>query len=250
MTTTIRRWALLLAVILIAALAMRTAAVAQGQRYRDEVFASVDVTADIAYGRAVDEHGEMETLRLDLYEPAGDTESCAARLRLDPRRRLQQRRQSQPVRSTARRPLCPARLRRRLDQLSPARGRVLRLRCRRPEAAAGHRRRPARRPGRRPLAARQRRRLPHRRRSHRRRRVLRRGDRRAVRELQLRRPGRKRQRGLSFEHLRLRRHGRRHGRRADGRGRAAGARRARDGRHNCPLPGGAGHRRAGAGDGA
>ena len=67
---------LLLTVILVAALATQTAAVAQGQRYRDEVFASVAVTADIAYGRAVDEHGEMETLRLDLYEPAGDTEAA------------------------------------------------------------------------------------------------------------------------------------------------------------------------------
>ena len=76
MTTTIRRWSLLLAVIFVAALATQTAAVAQGQRYRDEVFASVDVTADIAYGRAVDEHGGMETLRLDLYEPAGDTEAA------------------------------------------------------------------------------------------------------------------------------------------------------------------------------
>jgi len=67
---------LLLTVILVAAFATQTAAVAEGQRYRDEVFASVAVTADIAYGQAVDEHGEMETLRLDLYEPAGDTEAA------------------------------------------------------------------------------------------------------------------------------------------------------------------------------
>jgi acetyl esterase/lipase len=66
---------LLLAVILVAAIATQTA-VAQGQRYRDEIFASAAVTADIAYGRAVDEHDEMETLRLDLYEPAGDTEAA------------------------------------------------------------------------------------------------------------------------------------------------------------------------------
>ena len=76
MTTTIRRWSLLLAVILVAALAAQTAAVADDQRYRDEVFASVAITADIAYGQAVDEHGEMETLRLDLYEPTGDTEAA------------------------------------------------------------------------------------------------------------------------------------------------------------------------------
>jgi acetyl esterase/lipase len=76
MTAGIRRRAVLLAVIFVAALATQTAAVAQGQRYRDEVFAAVAVTADIAYGRAVDEHGEMETLRLDLYQPAGDTEAA------------------------------------------------------------------------------------------------------------------------------------------------------------------------------
>jgi len=70
------RWSLLLAVILVAAIATQTAAVAQGQRYRDEVFASVAITADIAYGQAVDEHGEVETLRLDLYQPAGDTEAA------------------------------------------------------------------------------------------------------------------------------------------------------------------------------
>ncbi len=73
MATRIRRWTALLTVILVAAFATQTAA-ADGQRYRDEVFASVAITADITYGRAVDEHGEMETLRLDLYEPAGDTE--------------------------------------------------------------------------------------------------------------------------------------------------------------------------------
>jgi len=72
----IRLWTGLAAVVLVAAIATQAAAVAQGQRYRDEVFPSVDVTSDIAYGQAIDEQGEMETLRLDLYQPSGDTESA------------------------------------------------------------------------------------------------------------------------------------------------------------------------------
>ncbi len=44
------------------------------ERYRDEVFDSVVVTHDIAYGQAIDEYGQPETLELDLYEPSGDTE--------------------------------------------------------------------------------------------------------------------------------------------------------------------------------
>lgn len=44
-------------------------------RYQDEVFASVDVTSNIAYGEAPDEFGEPQTLLLDLYQPAGDTET-------------------------------------------------------------------------------------------------------------------------------------------------------------------------------
>jgi len=70
----IRRWAALFAVILIAAVATQTGAVAQGERYRDEVFASVAVTSDIAYGQAPDTNGQPVTLRLDLYQPDGDRE--------------------------------------------------------------------------------------------------------------------------------------------------------------------------------
>ncbi|MGB2694950.1 MAG: alpha/beta hydrolase [Dehalococcoidia bacterium] len=42
-------------------------------RYLDEVFLSANVTSNIAYGQALDEFGQMETLRLDVYQPAGDT---------------------------------------------------------------------------------------------------------------------------------------------------------------------------------
>jgi hypothetical protein len=62
----------LLAVILVAAIATETGAVAEGQRYCDEVFASAT-----AYGQATDENGQRVTLRLDLYRPSGDTDPCA-----------------------------------------------------------------------------------------------------------------------------------------------------------------------------
>ena len=45
-------------------------------RYRDLVFASVTKTADVVYGSAVNQQGETVTLRLDVYEPAGDTVSA------------------------------------------------------------------------------------------------------------------------------------------------------------------------------
>jgi acetyl esterase/lipase len=74
MTARIRRWSTLFAVILVTVFATQTAAVADGQRYRDEVFTSTVVTSDIAYGQAPDENGQPVTLRLDLYQPDGDTE--------------------------------------------------------------------------------------------------------------------------------------------------------------------------------
>ena len=42
-------------------------------RYRDEVFASVDATVDLSYGSAPDAQNDPESLKLDLYEPHGDT---------------------------------------------------------------------------------------------------------------------------------------------------------------------------------
>jgi acetyl esterase/lipase len=61
---------------LLALLAGTPAAWAESQRYLDEVFDSVLVTSDMAYGEAIDEHGELETLYLDLYEPEGDPETA------------------------------------------------------------------------------------------------------------------------------------------------------------------------------
>ena len=42
-------------------------------RYRDQVFSNVSVTSDITYGSAPDLGGNPVTLKLDLYQPAGDT---------------------------------------------------------------------------------------------------------------------------------------------------------------------------------
>ena len=41
-------------------------------RYRDAVFTNVTVTSGISYGSAVDQLGNTQTLKLDMYEPAGD----------------------------------------------------------------------------------------------------------------------------------------------------------------------------------
>lgn len=42
-------------------------------RYRDEVFSEVTVTTDLVYGSAQNQSGVVQDLRLDLYEPTGDT---------------------------------------------------------------------------------------------------------------------------------------------------------------------------------
>jgi len=44
------------------------------RRYVDEVFSGVTVTPDLVYGAAPDEHREVQSLHLDLYEPTGDVE--------------------------------------------------------------------------------------------------------------------------------------------------------------------------------
>ncbi len=41
-------------------------------RYRDPVFATVSTTSNVTYGSAMNLSGQTVTLRLDLYEPAGD----------------------------------------------------------------------------------------------------------------------------------------------------------------------------------
>jgi para-nitrobenzyl esterase len=44
-------------------------------RYRDAVFSSVAASRDLSYGSAPDNDGNPVTLRLDLYQPSGDTVS-------------------------------------------------------------------------------------------------------------------------------------------------------------------------------
>ncbi|QYG94927.1 alpha/beta hydrolase [Iamia sp. SCSIO 61187] len=80
LTSTARRRSL--AKVLVAALALALIATScdlayppgEGNlRYRDPVVADVTKTADITYGQAVDQQGATKVLKLDLYEPAGDT---------------------------------------------------------------------------------------------------------------------------------------------------------------------------------
>ena len=52
---------------------LASAAGAQNTRYLDPVFSGVDVTTDIEYSTAFDLGGNLWELKLDLYEPAGDT---------------------------------------------------------------------------------------------------------------------------------------------------------------------------------
>jgi acetyl esterase/lipase len=42
-------------------------------RYRDAVFDSVTATSNVSYGSAVDQQGAAIDLKLDVYQPAGDT---------------------------------------------------------------------------------------------------------------------------------------------------------------------------------
>jgi dienelactone hydrolase len=42
-------------------------------RYRDQVFSTVDVSTDVVYGSAPDAQGNPVELKLDLYQPRGDT---------------------------------------------------------------------------------------------------------------------------------------------------------------------------------
>ncbi len=44
-----------------------------GERYRDEIFSAVKVSRDLQYGQALNHEGKNEILRLDLYQPEGDT---------------------------------------------------------------------------------------------------------------------------------------------------------------------------------
>lgn len=42
-------------------------------RYLNPVFDEVQLTSDVPFGQAVNDRGQLQTLRLDLYQPVGDT---------------------------------------------------------------------------------------------------------------------------------------------------------------------------------
>jgi len=42
-------------------------------RYRDQVFSNITVTSDLQYGAAPGVDGNPSALKLDMYQPAGDT---------------------------------------------------------------------------------------------------------------------------------------------------------------------------------
>lgn len=42
-------------------------------RYRDAIFTDVTKTADVTYGSATNQQGQLVTLKMDIYEPTGDT---------------------------------------------------------------------------------------------------------------------------------------------------------------------------------
>src|SRR4051812_46281118 len=42
-------------------------------RYRDPVFSATTITHDLTYGSAPDTNGNPVALKLDLYQPSGDT---------------------------------------------------------------------------------------------------------------------------------------------------------------------------------
>jgi dienelactone hydrolase len=54
------------------AIPFRTPPGAAPLRYRDQIFATVDVTSNVTYGSAVNNSGQTVTLLLDIYEPTGD----------------------------------------------------------------------------------------------------------------------------------------------------------------------------------
>ncbi len=70
--------AIVAALLALAALAGCTVPRPAGEgtiRYRDPVFTNVTITRDLQYGSAPSQSGETVALKLDLYQPAGDTQT-------------------------------------------------------------------------------------------------------------------------------------------------------------------------------
>jgi acetyl esterase/lipase len=74
----VRRLTALAAAVLVGIVALTGCAIVKPPgdaplRYRDPVFSDVTVTHDIQYGSAVNSTGATQALKLDLYQPTGDT---------------------------------------------------------------------------------------------------------------------------------------------------------------------------------
>lgn len=54
---------------------INTNAQCTGDRYKMQIFSGFDITSDILYGNNISYTGSSEDLTLDVYEPAGDTET-------------------------------------------------------------------------------------------------------------------------------------------------------------------------------
>src|SRR6478735_7811392 len=71
------RWCLLVLVVSIVAAGCGLPYVnppgAAPLRYRDSIFDTVTLTSDVTYGSAVTQQGATQTLKLDVYRPANDT---------------------------------------------------------------------------------------------------------------------------------------------------------------------------------
>ncbi len=50
----------------------------EGDRYREKIFDTVNLTADIQYGSNINHNGNQENLFLDIYQPNGDTQENRA----------------------------------------------------------------------------------------------------------------------------------------------------------------------------
>jgi len=50
----------------------------ENDRYREQIFGSVETTFDVQYGSNINKDGDQENLFMDIYQPIGDTEEARA----------------------------------------------------------------------------------------------------------------------------------------------------------------------------
>lgn len=71
-------YSLITGTCLIAISAIEMSAQCPGNRYHDFIFPGADVTSDVVYGSNTTWSGSTQTLKLDVYQPQGDTDSLRA----------------------------------------------------------------------------------------------------------------------------------------------------------------------------